>query len=137
MSKFNINDGEFQRLSVSFVDHLTSVVNSVDGAIACSLMGFDGISVETFQSTKLNSAGIDMPNTWVEYANVLGQLKAQVEVLKTGNVSEISVNTEKIVTIMRMVTPEYFVVLALTPNGNYGKGRYALRIAAPKLAKEL
>ena len=48
-----------------------------------------------------------------------------------------SVNTEKVITIMRMVNPDYYVVLALLPDGNYGKGRYALRIAAPKLAKEL
>jgi hypothetical protein len=42
-----------------------------------------------------------------------------------------------VLTIMRMVNADYFVVLALLPEGNYGKGRYALRLAAPKLAKEL
>jgi len=35
------------------------------------------------------------------------------------------------------VSPDYFVVLALRPDGNYGKGRYALRIAAPRIRAEL
>jgi hypothetical protein len=38
---------------------------------------------------------------------------------------------------MRMVSPEYFLVLALKPEGNYGKGRYVLRLTAPKLLSEL
>ena len=38
---------------------------------------------------------------------------------------------------MRMVTQEYFLVLALKPEGNYGKGRYVLRITAPKVKAEL
>ena len=57
--------------------------------------------------------------------------------LKAGAVTEISVNTDKLMTVMRMVNADYYVVLAMTPDGNYGKGRYALRLAAPKLAKEL
>ena len=57
--------------------------------------------------------------------------------LKTGAIGEMSVNTEKVITIMRMVNQDYYVVLAMLPDGNYGKGRYALRLAAPKLAKEL
>jgi len=38
---------------------------------------------------------------------------------------------------MRLVSPDYFLVLALGSSGNYGKGRYALRIAAPRVNAEL
>lgn len=120
---------------MAFLPHLESVVSSVEGSVACSVMGFDGIAVETHMT---DAAGeFDLNTAWVEYANLLQQLKSGAEMLKTGAVSEISINTEKVVTLMRMVTPEYFVVLALTPDGNYGKGRYALRIAAHKLKVEL
>ena len=57
--------------------------------------------------------------------------------LKTGAVTELSVNSEKVFTIIRMVSPEYFLVLALRPEGNYGKGRYVLRVTAPKVRAEL
>jgi predicted regulator of Ras-like GTPase activity (Roadblock/LC7/MglB family) len=120
---------------MSFRTHLESVVNQVDGALACSIMGFDGIAVDTLQ--KDAAAELELQAAWVEYANVLSQLKSAAELLKTGAVAEVSVNTERVLTLMRMVTPEYFLVLALRAEGNYGKGRYVLRITAPRIKAEL
>lgn len=120
---------------MSFLTHLESVVNSVEGALACSIMGFDGISVETH--TRGSVEDIELQNTWVEFANVLSQVRTAAEVLKTGEVAEISINTEKLITLMRMVSPEYFLVLAMKPDANYGKGRYVLRVTAPKVKAEL
>jgi predicted regulator of Ras-like GTPase activity (Roadblock/LC7/MglB family) len=120
---------------MSFRSHLESVVNQVDGALACSVMGFDGISVETYQ--KDDAGDLELNGAWVEYANLLTQLKNAADVLKTGAVTELSVNSEKVLTIIRMVSPEYFLVLALKAEGNYGKGRYVLRITAPKVRAEL
>ena len=50
---------------------------------------------------------------------------------------EVSINSDKLVTVARLVSPDYFMVVALTPEGNYGKARYLLRIAAPKVRAEL
>ena len=124
---------------MAFLPHLESVVTQVDGAIACSVMGFDGIAVETFQAAHAAdlASQIELNTAWVEYGNALSQLKSGAELLKTGAIAEVSINTEKLITLMRMVTPEYFVVLALKPDGNYGRGRYVLRVTAPKLKAEL
>jgi predicted regulator of Ras-like GTPase activity (Roadblock/LC7/MglB family) len=120
---------------MSFLTHLQTVVNQVDGALACSVMGFDGIAVETHQ--KEDAADLELSAAWVEYANVLSQLKSAAQSLRTGAVSEVSVNTERVVTLMRLVNPDYFLVLAMRSDGNYGKGRYVLRITAPKVQAEL
>ncbi|MCP3164429.1 roadblock/LC7 domain-containing protein [Myxococcus qinghaiensis] len=120
---------------MSFRTHLESVVNQVDGALACSVMGFDGISVDTFQ--REDTSELDLNGAWVEYANLLTQLRNAAETLKTGTVSEVSVNSDKVLTLMRLVSPEYFLVLALRADGNYGKGRYVLRVTAPKVSAEL
>jgi predicted regulator of Ras-like GTPase activity (Roadblock/LC7/MglB family) len=120
---------------MSFLAHLESIVNQVDGAIACSVMGSDGISVETHQKEEVGD--LELQSAWVEYANILGQIRNGAELLKTGAVTEVSVNTERLVTLMRMLTSEYFLVLALKPEGNYGKGRYVLRVTAPKVTAEL
>lgn len=120
---------------MSFLTHLESVVNQVEGALACSVMGFDGIAVETHQAEA--AAELELETAWVEYANLLTQLKNAADVLKTGGVSEVSINSERVVTLMRMITPDYFIVLAMRPEGNYGKGRYVLRITAPKVKAEL
>lgn len=120
---------------MAFLPHLKSVVEQVDGALACSVMGFDGIPVETHEVGTVDA--VELNHTWVEYANLLGQLKSAAELLKTGGVQEVSVNAEKVVTLMRLVSDEYFLVLAMKPEANYGKGRYALRLAAPKVKAEL
>jgi predicted regulator of Ras-like GTPase activity (Roadblock/LC7/MglB family) len=120
---------------MSFMAHLESVVSQVQGALACAVMGFDGIAVETHQLE--DAASLEITNAWVEYSGVLTQLKAAAETLKTGSVQEVTINSEKCMTLVRMVTPEYFLVLALKPDGNYGKGRYILRIVAPKVKAEL
>lgn len=124
---------------MAFSTHLEFIVKNVDGAIACTVMGFDGIPIETHQAPALaNTANdLELANAWVEYANVLSTLKTAAETLKTGAVSEISVNTDKVLTLIRMVSPEFFIVLGLKPEGNYGKGRYVMRITAPKVKAEL
>lgn len=121
---------------MAFLQHLETIVKEVPGALACSVMGYDGISVETHQLDG-SMEDLELSATWVEYANVLTQLKNAAEMLKTGAVSEVSINSERVITLMRMVTPEYFLVLALKPEGNYGKARYVLRLAAPKVKAEL
>jgi predicted regulator of Ras-like GTPase activity (Roadblock/LC7/MglB family) len=120
---------------MAFLAHLESAVKQVSGALACSVMGFDGIAVETHQSDE--AVEMELQTSWIEYANVLQQLKTAAESMKTGSVAEISVNSENVITLMRMITPEYFLVMAMKPDGNYGKGRYILRITAPKVKAEL
>jgi predicted regulator of Ras-like GTPase activity (Roadblock/LC7/MglB family) len=121
---------------MSFAQVLQSVVSQVEGAVACSVMGFDGIAVETknVESKALVASELELSNVWVEYANVLAQLKSIAGTLKTGSIVELSVNSERIVTLIRLVNKDYFVVLALLPTGNYGKARYVLRVSAPLLA---
>ncbi|MGC4063540.1 MAG: hypothetical protein QM784_02605 [Polyangiaceae bacterium] len=41
------------------------------------------------------------------------------------------------VTLIRVINDSYFLALSLSPDGNFGKGRYLLRITAPKVAEEL
>jgi predicted regulator of Ras-like GTPase activity (Roadblock/LC7/MglB family) len=120
---------------LSFQTHLESVVAQVDGALVCSVMGFDGIAVQTHQVQGTDE--LELSTALIEFTNVLSQLKNAAELLKTGGVQEISINTERVTTLMRLVTPEYFIVLALKPEGNYGKGRYVLRVTAPKIRAEL
>jgi predicted regulator of Ras-like GTPase activity (Roadblock/LC7/MglB family) len=53
-----------------------------------------------------------------------------------GSLRELVVQLESAVLIMRLFTRDYFVVLALRPDGNYGRGRFELRKAELQLARE-
>jgi predicted regulator of Ras-like GTPase activity (Roadblock/LC7/MglB family) len=120
---------------MSFRTHLEQILSQVEGAVVCSVMGFDGMAIDTQQVAEVD--GLDLQAMLIEYGSIVSKLKEAAAALKAGDVSEVSINTERLVTIARLLTPEYYLVLALTPEGNYGKGRYALRIAAPKVKAEL
>ncbi|MDR0966954.1 MAG: hypothetical protein LBM75_10750 [Myxococcales bacterium] len=93
------------------------------------------MAIETRQSTSID--GADISSLIVEYGAVLSSLKKTMRSLESGEISEISINTERILTIARILNSEYFLILAMRPEGNYGKGRFALRMAAPELKKQL
>jgi predicted regulator of Ras-like GTPase activity (Roadblock/LC7/MglB family) len=123
-----------QDLAMSFREHLEQVCRDVDGAVACSLMGMDGIEVETH----LQDGGkVDLKSLIVEYSGVLRSAREAAEAHEAGGLAEIAITTDKLLAVVRVVTPEYFMVVALTPEGNFGKARYLLRVTAPKLKAEL
>jgi predicted regulator of Ras-like GTPase activity (Roadblock/LC7/MglB family) len=57
--------------------------------------------------------------------------------LEAGTARERAVGTEKMVTLIRLVGDSYFLALTMRPDGNFGKGRYLMRTAAPKLLEQL
>ncbi len=121
-------------MSMSFREHLEEVCRSVDGAVACSLMGVDGIEVDTHVQ---DGGDLDLKSLLVEYSGVLRSAREAAEAHEAGGVEELAISTEKLQAVVRIVTPEYFMVVALTPGGNVGKARYLLRVTAPKLKAEL
>jgi predicted regulator of Ras-like GTPase activity (Roadblock/LC7/MglB family) len=119
---------------MSFREHLEEVCRSVDGAVACSLMGVDGIEVDTHVQ---DGGEVDLKSLLVEYSGVLRSAREAAAAHEAGGVAELAISTEKLLAVARIVTPEYFMVVALTPDGNVGKARYLLRVTAPKLRAEL
>ena len=119
---------------MTFRDHLEEVCRRCDGAVACSLMGMDGIEVDTHHT---GSSDVDVQPLLVEYSGLFRSARDAAETHAAGAVDELSIATDRILTVARLVSPEYFLVLALAPDGNVGRARYLLRITAPKLRSEL
>ena len=120
---------------MSFKDDLDQISSKVKGSFAASLMGFDGIAIET---TEHNAPeGVELQTLLIEYSSIISQVRQAAETLEMGKASEVSIRTEKMVAVARLLTPDYFVVLALSADGNVGRARYELRVAGPKLAAQL
>jgi predicted regulator of Ras-like GTPase activity (Roadblock/LC7/MglB family) len=117
-----------------FRENLMKLVDNVEGGLAGLLMGFDGIPVESYTR---DEKSLDIQNVGMEFSYILTQVRRAAESLDVGNVQEIAIRTETLNIIIRVLTPEYFLALALGPGGNFGKGRYLLRVVAPKLQSEL
>jgi predicted regulator of Ras-like GTPase activity (Roadblock/LC7/MglB family) len=115
-------------------------IAELPGTVAVTLMGFDGLPVDTIETGALPSpedGGIDLSSLLVEYSNVLAQVQRTGEIFASGPIEELSIRSENLMTLIRPVNSEYFLALALRPEANAGRGRYLLRVNAPKLIDAL
>lgn len=118
-----------------FTEMLNRVLSNTPGAVAVTLMGFDGIAIETCEAPAID--GQSAQATAVELGNIAKQIRGISEGMGTGAVRELMVQTGELTTVLRLLTDEYFVALSMHPSGNHGKGRYLLRVVGPKLKAEL
>ena len=80
---------------------------------------------------------VDVETVGMEYSVILKDIRKAAELLEAGGASEISIQAEKLTTVIRVLNDEYFVAVTLRPDGNYGKARFLLRTAGSKLLSEL
>ena len=117
-----------------FRENLMKVVDNVEGGLASLLMGFDGIAVETYSR---DAGALDINIVGMEFSFILTQVRKAAEILEVGDVQEITIKTETLNVVMRVLNHEYFLALALGPGGNFGKGRFMLRVVGPKMTTDL
>jgi predicted regulator of Ras-like GTPase activity (Roadblock/LC7/MglB family) len=117
-----------------FADTLKKVVDNVDGGIAAVIMGLDGIPVESY--VKVNDR-VDVNTVAMEFSFILGQVRKAGDSLQVGSLEELAVKAQRLLLVCRMLTPQYFIAIALMPDGNFGKARYLVRLATPALVSEL
>ena len=116
-----------------FAETLKKVVDNVDGALAAVIMGLDGIPVETY----VRSDRVDVTTVGMEFSFIIGQIRKAGDSLQVGSLEELSVKAQRLVLVCRMVSPQYFVAIAMSPEGNFGKARFLARMATPALVAQL
>jgi predicted regulator of Ras-like GTPase activity (Roadblock/LC7/MglB family) len=117
---------------MSFSDILKEVVDGTEGALGALIVGLDGIPVEEYS---LNS-DLDVQSMTVEYSALLKEIEKGSQAARLGSTKEVTVIADKAMIMLRRLNDEYFFVLIIRPEGNFGKGRFLLRMSVPKLLKE-
>ena len=117
-----------------FAETLKKVVDNVDGGLAAVVMGLDGIPVETYVR---QSDRVDVNTVAMEFSFILGQVRKAGDSLAVGSLEELSVKAQQLMLVCRMISPQYFVAIAMAPEGNFGKARYLVRLATPTLVAQL
>ena len=117
---------------MSFSDILKEVVNGTDGALGALVVGLDGIPVDEYTV----SNEVDLQSMTVEYSTLLKELEKGSQAAQMGSTKEVTVIADKAMIMLRRLTDEYFFVLIIKPEGNFGKGRFLLRMSVPKLLRE-
>jgi predicted regulator of Ras-like GTPase activity (Roadblock/LC7/MglB family) len=116
-----------------FLDQLSQISNRIDGALALSLVAKDGIAVESVSSD---------PNLDLEVlaAELVAQARSITEdhrELHVGEVQQLSVTTDRLTLMVSSVASDYYLLLVLGPEGNYGRARFELRRARLLLEADL
>jgi len=119
---------------MSYKQTLKTVTESVGGGLAAIIMGYDGIPIDEYL---VDSSRFDLQLLTVEYANLLRDIRRTVELLENGAMEEVSIATDKLRVLVRVINEQFFLVLVITAEGNYGKGRYLLSREALKLKDDL
>jgi predicted regulator of Ras-like GTPase activity (Roadblock/LC7/MglB family) len=111
---------------------LSGLRDRTEGAMAASLIGLDGIAVET-----VGGRDIPLDALGAEFGSFIKSIQHANTELDTGEVLQFSLVTEKYITFLSEVTPEYYILLVLRPDGNYGRARFELAKAKELLRDEL
>jgi len=115
-------------------ESLKALTESADGSMAAIIMGYDGIPIDEYM---VSDIPFDMQLVAVEYANLLRDVRRTVELLENGVMEEVSIATERLRVLVRIINNDFFLVLVMVANGNFGKGRYLLTREAMRLKQEL
>lgn len=113
---------------------LKTIVTSVDGALAAIIMGYDGIPIDEFA---VEQSEFDIQLLSVEYATVLKEIKRALDVIRAGEMEEVSIATTHTRVLMLVLNDDLFITLILRHDGNFGKGRYLLKLKSFELIREL
>lgn len=117
-----------------FAETLKKVVDNVDGGIAAVIMGLDGIPVETYVR---QDDRVDVNTVAMEFSFILAQVGKAGESLAVGNLEELVVKAEHLLLMCRMISPHYFIAVAMAQHANFGKARFLARLATPALVANL
>jgi predicted regulator of Ras-like GTPase activity (Roadblock/LC7/MglB family) len=115
-----------------FKEVLTGLRDRIEGTLAVSLIGLDGIAVET-----IGGGDVPLDVLGAEFGSFIKSIRHANTELNTGDVVQFSLVTEKYVTFLSAVTPDYYILLVLRPDGNYGRARFELSKAKHVLRDEL
>jgi predicted regulator of Ras-like GTPase activity (Roadblock/LC7/MglB family) len=117
-----------------FKESLQTIVSNTDGSLGALIMGADGLSVEKFFNEEGAAANLDVAAA--EFTSLVRSAARSGKDLALGDLREMVVALGQVTFLMRLFNKDYFVVLAMKPEGNLGRGRYELKKAELMLAHE-
>ncbi|HEY5088796.1 MAG TPA: hypothetical protein VIK30_02445 [Polyangia bacterium] len=120
-----------------FRQSIQSLLDKIEGGVACILMGFDGITLDSCAKGDQAAALPDVQTLAMEFAHLIAQARRTLASLDAGALEEFTLRTDVLTLVVRVLTPEYFLGCAIMPQGGLGRARYLMRVAAPALRADL
>ena len=131
-----------------FRDTIKKLVDRLEGGVGGVLMGFDGITVESYGRDG-GSAVADIQAIGIEFAHLIAQARRTAQALNIGLLRELTFRTDRLTVLVQILNKDYFVACAFASVGGaandvtngagekMGRARYLMRITAPRIEAEL
>ena len=112
---------------MGFADTLNNITERIEGCAAAIILGIDGIAIE--RQIKDVDPLLDIELIATEFTTLVRRNMRTAADAEMGEVNEMVFVTDLLTLVLRPITPEYFLMLALNPGGNVGRARFELRKA--------
>jgi predicted regulator of Ras-like GTPase activity (Roadblock/LC7/MglB family) len=112
---------------MSFESILSQVLEECPGALGAALMGSDGIPIAEAVAGAPHDLRDELGVIGVEFGRILDEARKAADAAGAGGVVELGVQTDRYHVLLHAVDRDTYLVLALGPDGQVGKGRYLLR----------
>jgi predicted regulator of Ras-like GTPase activity (Roadblock/LC7/MglB family) len=116
-----------------FLEQLSRISNRIEGVLALSLVAKDGMPVESVSS----DPDLDLDVLAAEMVAQARSISDNHRELEVGDVQQLSVTTDRLTLMVSSVAADYYLLLVLGPEGNYGRARFELRRARLLLEGDL
>jgi predicted regulator of Ras-like GTPase activity (Roadblock/LC7/MglB family) len=117
-----------------FKEVLETIIERTEGSLGALIMGLDGIAVERSLKDAGQEANLDVAAA--EFTSLVRSAQKAGKDTGLGSLRELVISLDSAVVLMRLLGRDYFVVLAISPEGNLGRARFELRKAELQIAKE-
>lgn len=117
-----------------FKEMLNSILTRTEGSLGALIMGTDGIAVEKVLGDAGHDSNLDVAAA--EFTSLVRNAQRAGNDTGLGKLKELVVSLDNAVMVMRVLSRDYFVVIALNSQGNLGRARFELRKVELQLAKE-
>lgn len=116
-----------------FKSTLETISRKVEGVKAASIIGSDGIALQTVGEVPQST----LDGLAAEATAFAKSIRVSNTELGSGELEQFSIVTDRAVTVLSSLTPDYFLLLVLGRDGNFGRARFETRKARAILAPEL
>ncbi len=119
---------------MSFENILDEICRTAPGTLSAVVMNLDGLVVARRDE---RGDGLDVEAVLVELLSALKSARQAAGQVEGGALREFTLDLGQVIVVLRPLGDEHFAALALAPQAVTARGRYALRLKAMELSKEL
>jgi predicted regulator of Ras-like GTPase activity (Roadblock/LC7/MglB family) len=115
-----------------FAVTLKDIANKLDDLECIMLVGTDGLPIEKV----VRKETLNVELLVAEFTTILRNTAQTASEVEAGALDELILLTERVVVLLKAITPEYFLMIILSEGANIGRARFELKKAKYILEKE-